>query len=52
LEISAVKPKQEGGLEAFFNNFKNEHNIHLTLDELEDAIADGWASGMRLDDDN
>jgi bifunctional DNA-binding transcriptional regulator/antitoxin component of YhaV-PrlF toxin-antitoxin module len=52
LEISAVKPKQEGGLEAFFSNFKNEHNIHLTLDELEDAIADGWASGMRLDDDN
>jgi antitoxin PrlF len=51
LEISAAKSKQEGGLEAFFNSAKNGQNVHLTPDELQDAIADGWAREMRLDDD-
>jgi len=51
LEISAVRPSREGGLEAFFGSMKNEHDIHLTLDEINDAIETGWASEMRLDDD-
>jgi bifunctional DNA-binding transcriptional regulator/antitoxin component of YhaV-PrlF toxin-antitoxin module len=51
LEISAVKPSQQGGLEAFFGSFKNTHDVHLTLDEIQDSIEAGWAKGMRLDDD-
>jgi bifunctional DNA-binding transcriptional regulator/antitoxin component of YhaV-PrlF toxin-antitoxin module len=51
LEISAAKPGSEGGLEAFFGSMENKRNIHLTLDEIEDAIKQGWASQMRLDDD-
>lgn len=43
--------KVEGGLDAFFGSLRNRNNLHLTLDEINDAIEDGWASGMRLNDD-
>lgn len=43
LEISAVRSKQEGGLKAFYGSIKNKHNIHLTIDEIQEAIEKGWA---------
>jgi bifunctional DNA-binding transcriptional regulator/antitoxin component of YhaV-PrlF toxin-antitoxin module len=51
LEISAAKPSEKGGLEAFFGSFKNAHDVHLTLDEIQESIQSGWVKGMRLDDD-
>lgn len=52
LEISAVQRSRDGGIEAFFGSMKNEHDIHLTLDEIQEAIETGWASEMRLGDDH
>lgn len=51
LEISAVRQRTTGGLEAFFGSLENKHNIHATLDEIEKAIGMGWAGKVSLDDD-
>jgi bifunctional DNA-binding transcriptional regulator/antitoxin component of YhaV-PrlF toxin-antitoxin module len=51
LEISAVSPRQEGGLERFFGSMKNVHNIHASLDDNQRAIGEGWAGRVDLDDD-
>jgi antitoxin component of MazEF toxin-antitoxin module len=50
LEISAVKAKQEGGLEKFFGGLKNEHGIRASLDDISDAIEQGWTGKVSLDD--
>jgi bifunctional DNA-binding transcriptional regulator/antitoxin component of YhaV-PrlF toxin-antitoxin module len=43
LEISAVAPRQEGGLERFFGSIENVHDIHLSIDEINEAIEKAWA---------
>ncbi|TCV74372.1 hypothetical protein EDE05_103127 [Neorhizobium sp. R1-B] len=51
LELSAlkttgkdvVKAKKTGGLEAFFGSLKNKHNVHLTIEEINEEIAKAWA---------
>ncbi|MCL6707011.1 AbrB/MazE/SpoVT family DNA-binding domain-containing protein [Pseudomonas sp. R2.Fl] len=43
LELTAVRPKQGGGLEKFFGSLKNKHDIHFTIDELQDEIEKAWA---------
>ncbi len=49
LELSAVKTtddvkvKRAGGLEAFFGSLKNKHNVHLTVEEINEEIAKSWA---------
>ncbi|MDE1158097.1 MAG: AbrB/MazE/SpoVT family DNA-binding domain-containing protein [Neorhizobium sp.] len=50
LEISAVRPRQEGGLDKFFGSLKNGHDIHASLDDISQAIEDGWAGRVSLDD--
>jgi len=40
-----------GNIEDFFNSFGNPHNIHATLEEIQDAIEAGWAGEVRFDDD-
>lgn len=57
LELSPVKEavptagQETGGLEKFFGSLKNEHNIHATLEEIQEAIEAGWAGEVRFDDD-
>lgn len=40
LEIRAA-PK--GDISAFFDLLENRHDIHLTIDEINEIIARGWA---------
>jgi AbrB family looped-hinge helix DNA binding protein len=42
LELRPVK-KKAGRIEDFFGSLKNEHNIHLTLDEIKEEIEKAWA---------
>lgn len=42
LEIRPVSRKV-GAIEDFFGSLKNEHDIHLTLDEIKEDIAKAWA---------
>ena len=51
LELRPVKKRQAGRIEDFFGSLRNPHNIHATLEEIEDAIEAGWAGEVRLDDD-
>lgn len=34
-----------GGLSGFIGYFDNSHGVHLTIDEINDVIADSWAGG-------
>lgn len=51
LELSAVKAEetiatrdnQKDGLEKFFGSLKNEHDLHFTIDELNEEIEKAWA---------
>ena len=43
IELSATKPAQDGSIDAFFGCVKNEHDIHLTIDELQQEIENAWA---------
>ncbi|WP_437352996.1 AbrB/MazE/SpoVT family DNA-binding domain-containing protein [Neorhizobium petrolearium] len=42
-ESAPVKGQQPGGLEKFFGSLKNKHNIHLTIDEINEEIKKAWA---------
>jgi AbrB family looped-hinge helix DNA binding protein len=42
LELVAAR-KKTGKIEDFFGCFKNEHDIHLTLDEIKGEIEKAWA---------
>lgn len=34
-----------GGLDGFIGYFDNPENIHLTIEEMNEVIADSWAGG-------
>jgi len=38
----------EGSLEAFYGMFKNDENIHLTIDDINEAIAAGYAGEVDI----
>lgn len=42
LELVAAKRKT-GKIEDFFGCLENEHDIHLSLDEIKEAIEKAWA---------
>ncbi len=51
VELRPVRKRKTGKIEDFFGSLKNEHNIHATLEEIQDAIEAGWAGEVRFDDD-
>jgi len=49
---SAQGEKKEGGLEAFFGSLgKKKTRPAPSLEEISEAIEDGWAGKVRFDDD-
>ena len=40
---ATVRAAPKAGIEAFFGCLKNDDKIHLTLEEIEEAIKKGWA---------
>ncbi|MGI2031585.1 AbrB/MazE/SpoVT family DNA-binding domain-containing protein [Rhizobium panacihumi] len=48
---AAPQKKKEGGLEAFFGSLKNKTRVAPSLEEIKEAIEDGWAGKVRFDDD-
>jgi bifunctional DNA-binding transcriptional regulator/antitoxin component of YhaV-PrlF toxin-antitoxin module len=48
----APEEKKEGGLEAFFGSLgKRRTRPAPSLEEINEAIEDGWAGKVRFDDD-
>ncbi len=49
---AALGEKKEGGLEAFFGSLgKKRIGPAPSLEEINEAIEDGWAGKVRFDDD-
>lgn len=48
---AGLRSVPKGSIEDFFRAGSNPHNIHATLEEIQDAIEAGWAGRVRLDDD-
>lgn len=47
-----LEEKKEGGLEAFFGSLgKRRTRPAPSLEEINEAIEDGWAGKVRFDDD-
>ncbi|PLP59233.1 transcriptional regulator [Mesorhizobium loti] len=42
-QINLKAAKAEGGLNAFFGSLHDPRGPSLTLEEINEAIADGWA---------
>ena len=38
VEVRAV-PMQHGSFEAFFGSLSNDHNLHFSIEEINEAIA-------------
>jgi antitoxin PrlF len=43
--------RRKGGLEAFFGSLRKSSRRAPSLEEINEAIADGWAGEVRFDDD-
>lgn len=39
----SIEAPKKGAIEDFFGSLKNEHNLHFTLDEMDEEIEKGWA---------
>ncbi|HRP11445.1 MAG TPA: AbrB/MazE/SpoVT family DNA-binding domain-containing protein [Terricaulis sp.] len=38
-----VRAARKGDISRVFGMLKNPHGVHMTIEEINEAIADGWA---------
>jgi len=46
----AAPPPRSGSIENFFGMLASENGPHLTIEEIKEASAEGWASAMDYDE--
>lgn len=52
LEVIAVERRPvAGSIESFFGSLENRENIHVTLEEIDEAIKAGWSGEAGIGDD-
>ena len=52
LVARAAAPPRTGSIEDFFGMLESKDGPVLTLEEIKEAAADGWASAMDYEKDN